>query len=310
MTNAVVVTSGQENQAGDLNHLFYKVFAGEVFVTFKDNMVMDGKQMEKTISSGKSAGFNALGQVSSGYHTPGHEILGQNVNFGEIVITVDGLLYADVFTADIYEAMNHYDTRGPLAEEMGYELALQYDGNSLKSVVEAARGGPIVADGNGGSRITNAGMGTTDTVIADAFWAAAELMTVKNINDQRWGILAPAQYYIVARNKDLLNADWGGRGSYADADLPVIAGIPVEKCNHLPMTDDTLDTAIPAKYRQDYSQTRGVIFTPRAAGVVKLINMSMERARDARRQGDLMIAKYACGHGPLRSDCAIELAIS
>lgn len=310
MANATVVTPGQVNQAGDLRALFYKEFTGEVFTAFSDQNVMDGKQMRRDIKSGKSAGFNAIGKVGSGYHTAGSEIIGQNVNHNEVIIEVDGLLYSDVFIPNLDEAMNHYDVRAPYSSEMGAELALQYDANSLRSVIMAARSAAIVTDGNGGTVLDHANMGTDGTAIADAFWAAAQALDEKNVFDTRYGILKPAQYYLVARNKDLLNADWGGRGSYAEADLPVIAGVGITKCNHLPTADDTLNTGIHTKYRQDFSKTRGAIFTQKAAGVVHLLDLNLEAQYDIRRQGTLMVAKMAVGHGSLRPDCAVELKIT
>jgi len=45
-----------------------------------------------------------------------------------------------------------------------------------------------------------------------------------------------------------------------------------------------------------------------AVGTVKLLDLAMESEYDIRRQGTLMVAKYAMGHGILRPECAIELA--
>ena len=43
-------------------------------------------------------------------------------------------------------------------------------------------------------------------------------------------------------------------------------------------------------------------------GTVKLMDMAMESQYDIRRQGTLMVAKYAMGHGVLRPAAAVELA--
>ena len=45
-----------------------------------------------------------------------------------------------------------------------------------------------------------------------------------------------------------------------------------------------------------------------AVGTVKLMDLSTEAAYDIRRQGHLMVAKYAVGHGVLRPESAVELA--
>jgi hypothetical protein len=38
--------------------------------------------------------------------------------------------------------------------------------------------------------------------------------------------------------------------------------------------------------------------------------MGMESEYDIRRQGTLMVAKYAVGHSPLRNKCAVEIVTS
>lgn len=44
-----------------------------------------------------------------------------------------------------------------------------------------------------------------------------------------------------------------------------------------------------------------------AVGTVKLLDLAQEMAYDIRRQGTLIVSKYAVGHGILRPECAVEL---
>ena len=44
-----------------------------------------------------------------------------------------------------------------------------------------------------------------------------------------------------------------------------------------------------------------------AVGTVKLLDLSMQSAYDVRRQGTLIVSRYAVGHGVLRPDAAVEL---
>ena len=46
-----------------------------------------------------------------------------------------------------------------------------------------------------------------------------------------------------------------------------------------------------------------------AVGTVKLLELATESDYDVRRQGTLVVAKYAVGHGVLRPESAIELAL-
>jgi hypothetical protein len=63
-------------------------------------------------------------------------------------------------------------------------------------------------------------------------------------------------------------------------------------------------------YRGNFSTTKAVCFHKSAVGTVKLLDLSLETARDARRQGNLMIAKMAVGSDYLRSESAVEIKLS
>jgi len=44
-----------------------------------------------------------------------------------------------------------------------------------------------------------------------------------------------------------------------------------------------------------------------AVGTVKLLDLRTEMGYDIRRQGTLLVAKYAVGHGILRPEAAVNL---
>lgn len=307
MADATPNRPGQVQNSGDELALFLKTFGGEVLTAYEDNNVTQGKVMEKMIQSGKSATFPATGKVGSGYHTPGTEITGRSMEHNEAVISIDGLLITDIFEPEIDELMNHYETRSIYSNEMGREMARQYDINNFRSIIQSARQSALVAGQNGGSSIALNNITTDGAVIKNAIWDAAQALDEKNAPPERYASFAPAQYYLLAEQKDVLNQDWGGRGSYAEANVPVVADVGIVKCNHIPNTDLSADSTVKAKYQADYSQVRGVVWTNRASGVVKLKDLAMESEYDIRRQGTLLIAKYAVGHGPVRPDNAVEL---
>ena len=67
--------------------------------------------------------FPVTWKGGSSYHTPGAELLGTKVNHNEVTISLDDMLVADRFIADIDEAMNHYDIRSIYAEDVSDALA-------------------------------------------------------------------------------------------------------------------------------------------------------------------------------------------
>lgn len=248
--------------------------------------------------------FPAIGTATARYHTPGSEITGQVIKQNERVITIDDLLIADVFLSNIDEAMTHFDVRGPYANELGTVLANTMDSNVQQVLALAARSSATVSGGNGGTELTLAGYANDGAALAGGIYDAALALDEKNApSADRYANLRPAQYYLLAQTTNVINKDWGGKGSYADGEVLKVADVSLVKTNQLPSTNVTSG---PSAYQGDFSNTQFVVYHPSAVGTVKLMDLGMESAYDIRRQGDLIVAKYAVGHGVLRSECAVE----
>lgn len=311
MSNATPSRLGAINGGVDKDALFLKVFAGEVLTAFSEKNVMMDKHQVRTIASGKSAQFPVTGNFAASYHTPGNEILGTSMNHAERVITIDDLLIAHTFIANIDEAKNHYDVRANYSRKLGEALANTADKHLFQNAILAARASATVTGGNGGARITNANIGTDSEILLAAIFEAAQKFDEKDVpEDERYVFLKPAQYYKLAQNTKVLNKDWGGSGVYSDGKVFRIAGMTVVMSNHIPSTNITtgVDAGTSARYAVDATTTVGVVMHKEAIGTVKLLDLAMEAEYDIRRQGTLMVAKYAMGHGILRPECAIELA--
>lgn len=306
MANASVSHIGQADAAGALDALWLKVFSGEILTAFEENNVFLPLTRVRTISNGKSAQFPASGKIAtSEYHTPGNEILGQAVKHNEKVITIDDLLISHAFLSNIEEAKNHYDVRSIYSTQIGRELARAMDTNVARCLVLAARASALVSGENGGTVLTNAAAASDGEVLASLLFQVAQTFDEKDIpSDQRYFACKPAVYNLLAQTTKVLNKDWGGQGSYSDGKVIKVADITIVKSNHVPSTNVTTG---PSKYQGNFSTTVGVAFTPDAAGTVKLLDLSVESEYDIRRQGTLIVGKYACGHDFLRPDCAVEI---
>lgn len=315
MADASASRIGQINSAGDTKALFMKVFAGEVLTAFKENCVTEDKHMVRNIQNGKSAQFPILGKVNAEYHTPGKEITGLNLPANERVITIDDLLISHAFIANLDEAMNHYDVRGPYSQELGRALAYTYDKHIVQLAVKAARDTSPVSTEVGGGKVTDSGMLTdlsAEKLVAALFSAARTLDEKAIPEDDRFAFLNPAAYYLLAQNTKIMNRYWGGEGEYAGAKVLRVAGLNVVKTIHAPFGQNIMPGGTPGgsggKYAVDATSTVGVVMHKAAVGTVKLMDMAMESQYDIRRQGTLMVAKYAMGHGILRPAAAVELA--
>ena len=305
MSAATPLRIGQTNGAGATDALFLKVFGGEVLTAFDEVNVMERLQMIRNIQSGKSAQFPATWKVNASYHTPGAEIVGQTSNVAERVITIDDLLISDVFIPLIDEAKNHYEYRAEYSKQSGRSLSYAFDKNSLQVAALAARASATVTGAYGGLQLTNAAYATTGATIASGIFACAENWDEKDVPEsERVVIMRPAQYYITAQTTNVINRDWGGAGVYADGTVLKVAGVEIVKSNHIPSTNIATG---PSAYQGDFTNTVMVAIQKGAMGTVKLLDLGVEMEYDMRRQGTLIVAKYALGHGILRPECAVEL---
>jgi len=316
MANANPSRLGLTPGGSDTWELFKKNYTTEVIASFNETYKLDNRITTRDIDAGKSAAFPNVGTIGSRYHTPGTEITGQNVEHNETIITLDPMLISDAFIANIDEAMNHFDVRHEYTKQQGEKLALDRMSNELRCALLAARTTSGKVQGQpGGAVISAATMDSSETVLADAFRSARQLLDEKLMPDnpaEYTGALLPAQWYMLTQNKDLIDRDINpeANGSYGQAVIASVARIPLVKINNLPHTNESASQDVLPKYRGDWSKTTGIIFHRSAVGTLKLLDLSLEDIYDGRRQGTLMLAKYALGHGVLAPRGAIELAKS
>ncbi len=307
MANATPSRLGIVNGSGADDALFLKVFSGEVMTTFAETNVFLPLTQVRTIQSGKSAQFPVLGKNTAFYHTPGAEINGNQIKHAECNINVDGLLVSPVFIAKIDEAKSHYDVRSQYTKECGASLANQADRTIAQVLVNCARAAATITGNPGGSKLVKATYTTNSDDLAGGIFSIAQVFDEKDVPEQdRYVAVRPAQYYLMVAGTKVLNRDWGGAGSYMDGKVLKVAGVSIVKSNHIPST--VITGSAQAVYDGDFTKTVAVGFHKSAVGTVKLLDLQTEGEWDIRRQGTLIVAKYAMGHGILRPEGAVELA--
>lgn len=310
----VVNTTTDGSWAQD-NNLFLQVFAGEVLTAFRKATIFEPLHTVRTIANGKSASFPIIGLNSAAYHTPGTMLIGSRVKHAEAVIKIDDKLTSNVFIADIDEAKNHYDVRAPYSTEMGNALAYTFDRNIAAMVAKAARTATnFNTDLPGGTRIkivATSKAAITGAQLATALFSAAQTMDEKNLpENDRYCVLAPAEYYKLVQTTDVINRDWGGAGAYADGTVLRVAGITILKSNHLPTTNRSTASGEQNDYSANFTDSVALAFNKQAVGTVKLMDLKMEQTGSdvhALWQGTFMVASMALGTNILRPDCAVEI---
>ena len=303
--------------------MFLKLFAGEVLTAFEEQNVMLPVTTVRSITSGKTAQFPALGRTTAEYHTPGEEILGGNIKTNEVTINIDDLLISSVFIDSLEETMNHYDVRGPYAQEIGAALAKRMDQNLLRLVDIGANVSlsPATVTGmEAGSLIDSEDVDLTDgdNVATYIFKCAQELDDNFIPSDNRYVVLTPAMFYALIQSAKAVNRDWSPNttGSYQDGSVFQVAGMNILKSSHIQTSNYTaaagennsyVDGTNTANEPDNFASTQFLAFHSSAVGTVKLKDISIEAEYDMRRQGSLMVAKAAVGHGVLRPEACVKV---
>ena len=123
-------------------------------------------------------------------------------------------------------------------------------------------------------------------------------------------------YYKLANATNAVNVDFSGgaNGGVASGRVLQIAGIRLIAVPHFVASNVT--TGADAGSATQGGSTpqavnltayEGLVCHPSAVGTVKLMDLATEMEYDIRRQGTLMVAKYAMGHGVLRPESAVGI---
>ena len=324
MANATAAQIGQVNASGTEDALFLKVFAGEVLTSFDRASVTNGADMVRTISSGKSASFPVMGRIGADYHSIGTEITGSDVNHNEKVITINDLLLSSAFLANIEEAKNHWDVRSAYSTEIGRALAFQKDKHILQTIGQAAQASANVSDSGyaSGTVLTNTSIASAtastaaNAMIDELFNAAKQLDANYVPKEGRKCFIRLEEYYKLANATNAINVDFSGQGSIAEGRVVKIAGIELVPTPHFVASDLSSDTSVSGgsataggsnPQQVNLANYVALVCHPSAAGTVKLMDLATEMEYDIRRQGTLMVAKYAMGHGVLRPEAAVGI---
>jgi len=314
----------------DPQGLFLKVFGGEVYAAFSEKVHTADKHVSRDLSAGKSAQFPKTWKVSASYHAAGVEMLGQDTDETERVISIDGLLVSHIGIYDLDEAMSHFQVRGTYTAELGKALARVFDQNVYRTILATAKqsaalpGAASTSPFPDATRLLSADVsGTISATAGDQWWEVMRALQVDADQadyDGEIHLAVPpatfdatmfAQAGAAAANpflfaeKDHTFSQAGGANRDGSIKL---RNVCMWMSNLIPQSDDTANAEVKAKYRGDYSNTLGVAWGKEGVGTVKLIGMGMEQTRDVRRQEDFVVAKMAVGHGPLRNEICWEVA--
>lgn len=323
MTNAFISHLGVPNggtptspYSDDKYQQFYEQFAGQLLTAFDETHKFGERHLVRNISNQKSARFPATWKAEAAYHIPGTPALGNNrIASNKRTIHVDGSLMSHIFIDDLEEAMNEYEVRSEYAKQIGQALAREYDSRVGQVIIRAAReSGTIPGKSPGGTTLTHADAKTDAEKLTELVFTANQTFDEKDVPEmERYCAVLPAQYYMLVQSEKVQNTRFGGHGMMMRGEVPYIGPASIVMTNNLPQTN--IASSIEGEkndYTGDFTNVAAAVWHKTAVGTVKLKDVQTQMTDPdgdiaVVYQGVIMNGKYACGHGILRPECAVEI---
>ena len=317
---------GKGQSGSDKLGMFMTYATNEVIAAFARTTVTMDKHMVRNIAYGKSATFPVMGRASARYLPTGDKLSEhrKEIKQSQRVIQIDGTLASDVMIYDIEEAMNNFDVRGEYTRQLGESLAIRADGAVLAELAKtvnltdtneniAGLGAPTLLKIN--TQTANDPVKLGKALIAQLTQARAALTKNYVPSQDRYFFTTPENYSAILAALSPNEANYAALIDPETGNIRNVMGFTVIETPHLTLGDgDTAGTgtkhifptqAITGKTatkKVGHENVLGLFMQRTALGTVKLKDLTMEHARDWDSQADVIIAKYAYGHGYLRPE--------
>lgn len=245
-----------ENFSTDKFQLTIEKFEGTVHEIMQKKSILEGVYTFTPLVGTDTMSNAQMGEPTLQAVSPGVEPLGGQIEVGKMIVQVKTPILARVTTPMLADVQTHLDIRGKTPGNFAKRIAKHIDEclfvQIVKSVLYDHATGSN-ADGSGGilPQGTTVTLGTSgdelDTAkLTTAIFSVAQGLAEKDI-DQEDGMLymAPAQYFTLLKNKDLLDTDINKpNGSYAHAAIDVASGMPVVMTNRISQAEDTVASPV------------------------------------------------------------------
>lgn len=312
----VTIATPLRDGADDLKQAL-QVFGGEVLAALDRYGVTSGKFIERKIEHGKSASFPIMGRSIAQYLKAGNSLDDQRKGTQETeeIIVIDGLLTVDHLVPDIFKAMLHFDVMSEYAKQQGEALALSLDASLLAqlAILAASKKENLVGLGFSGvieDQIATADYGATEkmglTIYQMLLNTAVKMdKNYVSMND-RHVFMLPEGHRSLAASLIAINRDFGAAGSITEANVIKLAGFNIHSTPHLTRGGDDNGNTMQGSghiFPAAYADTAMFIAAHRSsAGILKLMDISIEHARRPEYQSDQIISSCAVGMKGLRAE--------
>jgi len=243
-----------ENYSVDKFQLTIEKFEGSVHEIMQKAAILDGVYRHMPLVGTDTMSNNAMGNPTLQSVTAGVEPLGKDIEVGKMIVQVKTPVIARVTTPMLADVQTHIDIRGKTPGNFGKRIAKHTDELKFVQIVKSALYDSSSGSGGSGDILPK---GEQDTLSAasDELDAAKLTTSIYAITQQlaegdidiNEGLLymAPAQYFTLLKNKDLLDGDINKpNGSFAHAMIHSAAGMPIVMTNRISQAADTVASPV------------------------------------------------------------------
>lgn len=292
----------------DARELGLKVLGKEAMIEFMRNQVLMSHAMVMTAAMATSEQFPVIGRAGAKIHTPGQELTGEQMQNAEIEIDLEDFVVYDLFFSDIDKALSSRERRGPYSRAVGSSFRNYMEADIFRTIVQGARSASTIpgAEGHGDGNIeTNAAFANDGIAIYQGIFDLITAMEVKDVPTEGLGtFLDPIRYALLVQSEKPIDSEITGtaNGGIDTGIVRMVNNVHITKTNNVSGRDDTANTDIHAPRRDDYSNVMGLCYHRDGVGVLKGVDITFEDERQARKIGDLLVARMLYGMGHLRPE--------
>ena len=289
----------------------------------------------QVVNSGKSWEFPIIGEdPTPETHTPGVELLGQNVALDKGTIVIDDIVVSHYDLAHDHTQLSHFSVLEPFAVKLGRSLANQFDERLFQLAVLTARSAASTGFHNGGNRVTRSAATVAIAYAATATGAQqlsadiaqlARIMDEDNVPEEgRYLAITPYARQVLTLG---LETSWFSK----DFSDPTVSSLNQRRVgllhgfilmgpsNNIPIGQTSAITTGPSQYQGNFVATGtgepvaialcgadegSAAIGYVAAGDEKLNPLYAYRFYDERRNTTFMKAQMMVGAGSLAPWCA------
>ena len=311
-----------QNFSADKFALTIEKFDGRVHETMQNAGILDSVFEFRPLVGTDTMSNNVMGNPTLQKVEAGVEPAGKQIEVGKQIVQVKTPIIARVIEAMLPAIQDHLDIKSRTPANFGKRIAKSIDEVLFVQIVKSVLYDDGAGDGSGGilpkGTVVNLGAGG-DELLADelttAVYDVAQGLAEGEIEMYDGKLyMAPAQYFTLLKNQDLLNADFNkDNGSFAHASIHTVSGMPIVMTNRIsqavdtvaaPAFTDSTASLYGAAYETSAAEAKAVALfaTPDSIMVAQSIPLTSDVYWDKKTLSWFIDSYLAIGAAPDRTD--------